>query len=438
MDPEGIDTLVIGAGLAGLAAALRLHEAGRSVLVLEATDGVGGRVRTERVGGFLLDRGFQVYLDAYPEAGLRLDLAALKLGAFEPGAYVWKDGRRRLVMDVFRRPGAMLASALSPVGTLADKLRLARLRQRLLQKPLDAIWDDPKCSTADYLRTAGFSENMVDGFFSGFYGGIFLEEHLSTSSQLFEFTFKMFASGSATLPAGGMQAIPEQLAAMLPPGSLLLNTPVVSLAGGEVRTLRGPYRARHIVVATDVDQARVLAGESGESDAPEWNSTTCLYFDATGAPPSLSSRALIHLRGDRHGLIHHAAFPTSAQPGYAPAGKALLSATLLGVHEINARLESDLRNELSDWFGAEARHWPLLAGFPIRRSLPTRFPGHGHGQSLVPEPLVVPAEGRSRKSGLGSGFVLLHRCGDYLASPSIEGAILSGQRCADSILQERL
>ncbi len=79
------DVLIVGAGLSGLSCALWLHEGGLSVLVLEASDGIGGGVRTDEVEGFLLDRGFQVFLMAYPEAQRVLDYGALDFKPFYPG-----------------------------------------------------------------------------------------------------------------------------------------------------------------------------------------------------------------------------------------------------------------------------------------------------------------------------------------------------------------
>ena len=407
MNTESVETLVVGAGLSGLAAAVRLHEAGREVLVLDASDAVGGRVRTDRVNGFLLDRGFQVYLDAYPESGALLDLAALDLRPFEPGALIWRKGKLRRLMDVFRRPSALFESALAPIGTPLDKVRVALLRARLLRKPLDAIWAERPRATIDLLRAEGFSEDMIDHFFRGFYGGIFLEDLLVTSSRMFEFTFAMFSRGSATLPASGMQAIPEQLAARLPASALRLQSPVRSLEEGRVATEAGEIRAKTILLATDGTAASALV--PGRS-APGWNRTTCLYFAAPEAP---YRDRLIALRGDRNGLIHHLCIPSNVSPSYSPDGRALVSVSLIGGACDEADLESRVRHELLDWFGPATETWDWLATYSIPRALPVDPPGHQSGE-------------------VRSGSLLV--CGDHTRSGSIEGALGSGRLAAEAIL----
>jgi len=400
MNVESVDTLIIGAGLAGLSAAVRLHEAGREILILEGSDGVGGRVRTDEVDGFLLDRGFQVYLDAYPEAGAFLDLKALDLRPFEPGALVWKRGKRRKVMDVFRRPGALFSSALQPIGTPLDKLLVAKLRSRLLHKSQEAIWSAPQQTTADYLRDFGFSERMIDEFFRGFYGGIFLEEHLVTSSRMFEFTFGLFARGSATLPAAGMQAIPNQLAARLPAGSIRLNSPVMSLDGTTAAVAGGKISACNVIVATDGTAASRLVPDP--VTAPRWNCSACLYFSAPEPP---FTEPLIMLKGDRDGIINSLCVPSNLSSHLAPAGKSLISVSVIGDQSRNENLIEEVVAELGAWFGQITKDWTLLKSYSIAKALPVAPPGH-----LLNDP--------------GTGPVYFS--GDYTRSASIEGAITSG------------
>lgn len=305
--------IIVGGGLAGLACALRLREGGMEPRVVEAADAVGGRVRTDRVDGFQLDRGFQVYLSAYPQAGRLLDLEALDLRPFRAGALVFRAGKSHRVMDVFRHPQYLLGSALAPVGTLADKLRVAKLRfQRAKPTGEDR-------TTERFLRDFGFSHRMIDGFFRAFYGGIFLERDLHTSSRMFEFTFRMFSEGSATLPAAGMQAIPEQLAARLPPGSIRLHTAAHSVEPRAVLLENGEkLEADAVVVATDARTAwRLLPGLTPSE--PAWRSVTGLYFSA---PVSPIGEAIIALNGGP-GLVNNVCVPSDLAPNYAPEGKSL-------------------------------------------------------------------------------------------------------------------
>ena len=217
-----VDCIIVGAGLAGLACARELVHAGRRVHVVEAADRVGGRVATDTIDGFRIDRGFQVYLDAYPEGRRQLDLAALGLGCFEPGALVAEGGRLRRVSDPWRRPLAAVLSVLNGDVGIADGLRTARLRGDCIRVARTANADPSRPSpaaersTREELVARGFSEAFIRLFFEPFFGGVFLERHLDTSAAVFQFTFAMFAMGRACLPRGGMEAIPKQLAAGLP------------------------------------------------------------------------------------------------------------------------------------------------------------------------------------------------------------------------------
>ena len=402
------DTLVIGAGLSGLSCAVRLHEAGQRVIVLEASDEIGGRVRTDHIDSFRLDRGFQVFLDAYPEASNFLDLDALDLRPFEPGALVWKNGTLHSLMDVFRRPMALLSSAFAPIGTVKDKLLVAKLRFTLLKKPLHAIWSSPELTTHAYLKHFGFSDQIIRDFFRSFYGGIFLEDELTTSSRIFEFTFKMFAQGSATLPSRGMQAIPEQLAARLPEEAIHCRQPVDSIEGTTAHSLGEQYTAKQLVLAADGESSgQLMQG----MPPPKWNSTICFHFAAPSPP---FDRPIIALKGDREGLINNVCIPSEVSPSYAPNGRSLVCLSVLGEHLIDEPFTEKIRHELADWFGESTQEWQLLRSELIRKALPVTPPGH-------------------KSSEVQTGPV--YRVGDFTTSGSIEGAILSGLRAANQILE---
>ena len=409
---EDLPVLIVGAGLSGLSCALRLHQAGIPVLILEAGDGAGGRVRTDHVDGFLLDRGFQVYLSAYPEAGKLLDLEALQLRAFEPGALVYDGKKLHRVMDVFRRPSKLLESALAPVGSMADKLRVALLRFQTVGSSDGEIANRADQSTLTFLSQFGFSKQMIDGFFRAFYGGIFLERELRTSSRMFEFTFKMFSNGSATLPARGMGEIPLQIARRLPPKTIRINAAVASvnkttvgLVGGEV------IQGRQVVVATQATQTSLLVPEF-KVRAPDWRSVTNLYFSAEKSP---LREAIIALNSSGDGMVNNVCVLSDVAPTYAPPGLSLISVSILGVHQDQGLPES-IKKELAEWFGDQTEGWKHLRTDLIKQALPEQIP-----------------EVRPDKA---PGYLKINDvwiCGDHVTSASIEGAIISGIRTASAI-----
>ena len=394
--------LIVGGGLAGLACAIRIHEAGVRPMIFEASDGVGGRVRTDEVEGFLLDRGFQVFLDAYPEAGNLLDTKRLDLRAFKPGALIYQTSGMRRIMDVFREPRHLLESAFAPVGSIADKLRVAALRWRLMRTGIAEIAGHEDMTTETYLTRLGFSPEMIDGFFRSFYGGIFLERELRTSSRMFEFTFKMFSEGSATLPAKGMGEIPRQMASRLPPGTIRLGARVAEITPRSITLDSGEsFQGDAVVVATDASAAADLTGTT----APNWRSVACLYF---AAPCSPLGEAIIALNGSSSGLVNNVCAPSDLAPGYAPSGQALVSVSILGSPD-PADLEARVVAELEAWFGSQVREWRHLRTYQINRALPTQPPGNGMAGS-----------GFRKEAGI-------YLCGDHLWSASIEGAVISGQ-----------
>ena len=409
------EVVVIGAGLAGLRCALELQKAGREVLVLEASDDVGGRVRTDEVEGFLLDRGFQVLLTAYPEARAVLDYGALELRAFQPGALVRNGGRFHRVSDPWRRPGDLLATLRADVGGLGDKLGIARLRRDVREGGVAGIFERPETTTHHRLEGFGFSATMIDRFFRPFFGGVMLDRSLQASSRMFDFVFRMMAEGDTALPARGMGEIPRQIAARLEPGTVRTGAKVTWLVEG-VAMLESGERvlADSVVLATDGPTAAQL---TSAVRAPGWRGVTCLYFAAQ--EPPLREPVLV-LDGEGRGPVNNLCVPSAVSSRCAPPGESLVSATVLGNPETDdAALVESVRAQLRDWFGDVVSGWRHLRSYRIPHAQPAQQP-----------PALATPERPVRLSKS------LYVCGDHRDNASINGALASGRRAAQALLED--
>jgi len=395
--------------MAGLSCAVRLHEAGRRVALVDAASEPGGRIRTDNIGGFRLDRGFQVYLTAYPRASRLLDMKRLQLGRFEPGAMVWTGTALVEVSDPLRRPLTIPATLLSPVGSFADKLRIAALKFSLTRKTHGRIFSETDLETRHFWSSRHFSKTFQDGFLRPFFGGIFLEEEMKTSSRMFAYVFKQFSRGYAALPAGGMQSIPDQLASRLPAQHRFMSTRVVNVTRDCVHLENGrPLTAGAVVLATDMSAAAELL-ESIQTRP--WNSTRCLYFSADRSP---LPRPLIALNGSGKGCISNVSVPSDVAPGYAPEGKSLVCVSL---RNGDTGSPEDVLEELRQWFKSPLTHWEHLHTYHIPRALPRQQPGDnpaGKAPARLPEGIFL--------------------AGDYRYSASIEGAVRSGEAAANAVI----
>jgi phytoene dehydrogenase-like protein len=406
------DVLIVGAGLAGLTSARELATAGLETLVLEASDGVGGRARTDAVDGFLLDRGFQVLLTAYPTTRRVLDYDRLDLRPFVPGSRVRVGGEFHDVTDPFRRPSGTLATLRAPIGSVADKRRVAELSLRLRTRSVADILSASEMPTVARLRELRFSDRMIDSFFRPFLGGVFLDPGLETSSRMFEFVFKMFGAGPVAVPATGMGALARQLADGLPVGTVRLESPVAAVGADSLTLESGEtMRARAVVVATDWETACTL---TGLAEAPAFRPALCWYFEADEPPVK---EGILLLDGEGRGPVTNLAVMSRVSDRYAPRGKELISATVLGGAEPGSELLGRVRAQMRDWFGARADAWREIRPYRIRSALPD--------QSLA-------AGGVNPRPGLTPDGVYV--CGDHRVHGSIEGAIQSGFATAGQVV----
>lgn len=406
--PDSVDVAVVGAGLAGIAAARVVHEAGLSFAMFESSDGVGGRVRTDEVDGFLLDRGFQVLLTAYPELHRQFDVTALDLRAFDPGALVWRNGRGYEVSDPFRKPASVVSTALAPVGSPFDKARIALLRRRVRTGHASQLLHGDDMTTRSLLESSGFSSTMIERFFTPLVGGIQLDPQLTASRRMFDVIFRMLADGDAAVPSCGMGQLSAQLASRVPTEAIHLSTPVIGLGPGEVRVDGDrAVKARAVVVATEGPVAHRFVDIP---DVPS-RSVSCVYFAADRAPTT--SKAIV-LDGTGRGPVLNVAVMSNVSPSYAPSGQHLIAAAIPG--RTDGDLEADARRQLAGMFGATVSSWRHLRTYSI-----------AHGQ-----PDQSPPFSPKKPVSLGHGLFV---CGDHRDTASIQGALYSGRRTGRAVVE---
>jgi phytoene dehydrogenase-like protein len=410
------DVVVVGAGLAGLTCAVRLHEAGRSVRVLEGADGVGGRVRTDLVDGFRLDRGFQVLLTGYPAARRWFDLQALDLRAFSPGVTVRRAGRFRRVADPLQAPLDGLRTLTSTLGTPADALRLLAWRRHVGRVPGPELASAPQRPTRDLLRARGFSPTIVASFFRPFLAGTSFDRGMTTSSRVTELTFRSFFAGAVAVPALGMQQLPGQLAARLPAGTVRTGARVETVGDGELRVASGEtVRAAHVVVATEGPAAAVLLGSRLRHGPAPGRGAVTRYYRAD-VPPVAGPHLV--LDADDEGPVTTLAVLSEVAPSYAPHGAALVAVTTAGLPGgTDADHDRQVRAQLRGWYGGQVDAWVSLASYRIPYAQPR--------QDVVD----VPRLARDVRVGERTWV-----CGDHRDTASIQGALVSGRRCADAVL----
>jgi phytoene dehydrogenase-like protein len=406
--PSQCDVVIVGAGLAGLSAAREIQRHGHSVIVLDSSDAVGGRVRTDIVDGFQLDRGFQVMLTAYPELQTQVDMRALDLRPFDPGALVWRNGKGHAVSDPFRKPQTLATTAFAPIGSVFDKARIVVLRARVMRRKPAVLLGGQDVSTDVALRAFGFSTKIINRFFRPLFGGIQLDPHLATSRRMFDVIFRSLSEGQSVLPSRGMHALPLQMASRLSEGTIHLNTRVNTVEGAKVTLASGEsITARAVVVATDGPTASSLLG----IPLVESRKVGCVYFSAD-APPT--KEKYVVLDGTGNGPVLNVAVISNVAPSYAPADKHLIVAALPGVTD--GDLEAMSRQQLRSWWGTQVDSWKHLRTYVINHGGPVQKPPFSPKQRV----------------DLGNGLFV---CGDHRDTGSIQGAMFSGRRCGEAVVR---
>ncbi|MGY0023480.1 NAD(P)/FAD-dependent oxidoreductase [Streptomyces sp. cg35] len=415
--------VVVGAGVAGLSAAQHLTRAGARVLVLEAAGGVGGRMSTEKVDGFRLDRIGQPLSTSYPELRRTPGLDGLALRVFSPGVLVHSEGRRHRTgepADPRRARGALsaaraLASAprpprgvRPPLGGPLDHARLAAALARLAATEPARLLARPELPIGRALPDRGMPARTLHGFVRPLLSALLCDPDLTTSSRCADLALHAYAAGRLAVPEGGADTLPELLAASLPAGTVHTGVRVTAVAARSVTTAEhGELTCRAVVLATDaVAAAELLPGLR----VPAFHPVTVVHH-AVPEPP-LTEPALL-LDADRLGPVAHTSVISQVDPTRAPAGRALVSSTVLGAPPS----DHELRTHLAALYGTSTGCWETLAVHHDARAVPA---------------MPAPHDPR-RPVRLLDG---LYVCGDHRDTSTVQGALRSGRRAARAALAD--
>ena len=400
---------IIGGGISGLIAARVLEEHGLSATIIEASDRLGGRVKTDVVDGYSLDHGFQVLLTAYPAAKKYLDFDALELQEFLPGSAIFKNGKQKIIGDPLRNLSLLLPTLFSGIGTVNDKLKILALNRRLKKKSIQNIFAEKEQTTHVYLENIGFSEAIITDFFTPFFSGIFLENKLETSSRMFEFVYKMFGEGNAALPKDGIQAIPKQLFEKLKSTTIIFNTKVKSVENGSIKLESGEtLKSNFTIIAT---QASGLVSNL-KNQATLWKSCDTLYFEVAKRE---IKKPLIGLIAMHNALINNIFYHTSLQTS-ATATKELLSVTVVDKQNLtNKQLVTEVQKELKELCNIDS--CTFIKQYNIPMALPNL-------QDIQYE--MLPSETRLTET--------IFLAGDTQLNGSLNAAMIAGERAALEVI----
>lgn len=401
MDAE---VVVVGAGLAGLRAAVSLERSGYDVVVLEASDAVGGRVRTDLIDGFRVDRGFQLLNPAYAELRRCADVSALRIQQVGRGVAVRNSGGLHQVADPSRFPLRGLRQLRGPYLTPRQARTLGAWLAAGFAPPSK---QEPDRSLGRSLDEAGLRGPLRTEILEPFLAGVLADASGDSSAEFARRMLHWMALATPGLPAQGMAALPAQLADRLQ-RPIEFGVQVQQVTGGDrraaVRTAAGHWRANAVIVATDAAAAAQLLG----LEARPTRGLATWWFATETAPSPLP---VLHLDADRAGPVVNTAVVSNAAPSYAPIGRHLVQASALLAG--GTPTEDEVRRHAGAIYGVDASGWEVIAQHAIPHALPVMRPGSGPADVALGEGLFV--------------------AGDHRQEASIQGALVSGRRAANSV-----
>ena len=400
---------IIGAGISGLIAARILEENGYQPIIIEASNSVGGRVKTDIFNNYQLDHGFQVLLEAYPNAKKYLDFDKLNLQKFLPGAYVYQNGKSKLLGDPLRNLSFALPTLLANVGSFSDKLKIFKLNNTLKQKSIADIFASESVTTLQYLKDKGFTDKIIDNFFRPFFTGIFLEPELRTSSRMFEFVYKMFGEGLATIPKSGIGAISQQLKEGLKNTTFIFNSKVVTVNDAEIILDSGKKIKTHFTIIATMPNALV---PNLKNQSYSWKSCYNLYFETEERS---IKNPIIVLVAHKNALINNIFFHNSLETT-TKGTKELLSVTVVKEHDLTeSELQERVEQELMEYCGISTLSF--LKCYHIKQALP---------EVDYLQYDISPTETQLKPT--------IYLAGDYLLNGSLNAAMQSGERAAQGVI----
>ena len=409
MDKKDYKIHIVGAGLSGLIAARILENHGYYPEIFEASDSVGGRIRTDKVKDHRLDHGFQVLLNEYPKVKQYLDLNDLKLKTLKPGAVIFRNGRKISIGDPLRDSSFLASSIFSGIGSISDKFKILKLNLELKKLSPEDIFSEPETTTLEFLEQKGFSEKIIKNFFRPFFSGIFLEPDLRTSSRMFRFVFKMFGEGDAVIPENGMGEITRKLAEKLENTRIHLNSPVENVTNSKLTLKNGQEISSHFTIIATEASSLV---HNLRNQMLDWKTCHCFYFTTDTAE---IDGKIIGLIAEDSALINNIFYHTSLKD--SGAEQHVLSVTVVKKTDLNAEeLEIRVREELQKYCHIQAKE--LLKHYEIRKALPDISPLQYS---------IMPTETRLSNR--------LFLAGDQLLNGSQNAAILSGERAALGVIE---